>query len=52
MAPILRVSKEGTLGAEKHLEAHLINSQKEGGVKVTPLMQFRPLDHPHSHSGV
>jgi hypothetical protein len=30
-APILRVPEEGTLGAKKHLEAYLINSQKEGG---------------------
>jgi hypothetical protein len=45
-APILRVP-------EKHLEeAHLINSPKEGGVKVTPLVGYRLLSHPHSHSGV
>jgi hypothetical protein len=48
-ASILRVPDEGTLGAEKHLKALLINSQKEGGVKVTPLVGFRPLDHPLSH---
>jgi hypothetical protein len=47
-APILRVPDEGTLGAEKHLEALLTNSRKEGGIKVTPLVGFRPLAHPLS----
>jgi hypothetical protein len=51
-APILRVPEEGTLGAEKHLEAHLDKLLEEGGVKVTPLVGFRLLSHPHSHLGV
>jgi hypothetical protein len=33
-APIRRVPEEGTLGAKEHLKAHLINSQKEGGVRL------------------
>jgi hypothetical protein len=51
-APILRVPKEGTLGAEKHLEAHLDKLLEGGGVKVTPLVGFRLLSHPLSHLGV
>jgi hypothetical protein len=49
-APILRVPDEGTLGANKHLEAHFDNLLEGGGVKVTPLVGFRPqLSHPLSH---
>ena len=51
-APILRVPDEGTLGAEKHLEAHFDKLLEGGGVKVTPLVGFRPLSHPLSHLGV
>jgi hypothetical protein len=51
-APILRVPEEGTLGAKKHLEAHLDKLLEGGGVKVTPLVGFRLLSHPLSHSGV
>jgi hypothetical protein len=51
-APILRVPDEGTLGAEKHLEAHLDKLLEECGVKVTPLVGFRLLSHPLSHLGV
>jgi hypothetical protein len=51
-APILRVPDEGTLGAEKHLEALLDKLLEEGGVKVTPLVGFRLLSHPLSHLGV
>jgi hypothetical protein len=50
-APILRVPDEGTLGAEKHLEAHLDKLLEGGGVKVTPLVGFRLLSHPLSHRG-
>jgi hypothetical protein len=51
-APTLRISDEGTLGAGKHQEA-LFDKLPEGrwckdytfgGVKVTPLVGFRPLD--------
>jgi hypothetical protein len=52
MAPIPSFLEEGTLGAERHLEAHLINSQKEGGIKVLPLVGFQLLSHPHSNLGV
>jgi hypothetical protein len=51
-APILRVPDEGTLGAEKHLEAHLVKLLEGGGVKVTPLVGFRLLSHPLPHLGV
>jgi hypothetical protein len=51
-APILRVPDEGTLGAEKHLEALLDKLLEEGGVKVTPLVGFRLLSHPLTHLGV
>jgi hypothetical protein len=51
-APILRVPDEGTLGAEKHLEAHFDKLLEGGGVKVTPLVDFRLLSHPLSHLGV
>jgi hypothetical protein len=51
-APILRVPEEGTLDAEKHLEANLDKLPEEGGVKVTPLVGFRLLSHPLSHLGV
>jgi hypothetical protein len=52
-APILlRVPDEGTLGAEKHLEAHLDKLLEGGGVKVTPLVGFRLLSHPLFHLGV
>jgi hypothetical protein len=51
-APILRVPDEGTLGAEKHLEAHFDKFLEGGGVKVTPLVGFRPLSYPLSHLGV
>jgi hypothetical protein len=42
-APILRVPDEGTLGAEKHLEAHFDKLLEGGGVRVTPLVGFRLL---------
>jgi hypothetical protein len=48
-APILRDPDEGTLGAEKHLEAHFDKLLGRGGVKVTPLVGFRPLSHPLPH---
>jgi hypothetical protein len=48
-APILRVPEEGTLGAEKHLKAHLDKLLEGGGVKVIPLVDFRLLSHPLSH---
>jgi hypothetical protein len=52
-APILRVPEEGTLGAEKHLEAHLDKLPEGSWCKgCTPLVGFRPLDHPLSHLGV
>jgi hypothetical protein len=51
-APILRVPDEGTLGAKKHLEAHLDKLLEGGGVKVTPLVSFRLLSHHLSHLGV
>jgi hypothetical protein len=51
-APFLRVPEEGTLGAEKHLEVHLDKLLEGGGVKVTPLVGFQLLSHPHSHWGV
>jgi hypothetical protein len=51
-APILRVPEEGTLGAEKHLEAHLDKLLEGGGVKITPLVGFRLLSHSLSHLGV
>jgi hypothetical protein len=51
-APILRVPDEGTLGAEKHLEAHLDKLLEGGGVKVTHLVGFKLLSHPLSHLGV
>jgi hypothetical protein len=50
--PILGVPDEGTLGAEKHLEAHFDKLLEGGGVKVIPLVRFRPLSHPLSHLGV
>jgi hypothetical protein len=51
-APVLRVPDEGTLGAEKHLEAHFDKLLEGGGVKVTPLVGFMLLSHPFSHLGV
>jgi hypothetical protein len=51
-APIVRVPDKGTLGAEKHLEAHFDKLLEGGGVKVTSLVGFRPLSHPPSHLGV
>jgi hypothetical protein len=51
-ATIIRVPEEGTLRAEKHLEAHFDKLLEGGGVKVTPLVGFRLLSHPLSHSGV
>jgi hypothetical protein len=48
-APVLRVPDEGTLGAKKHLEAHFDELLEGGGVKVTPLVDFRLLSHPLSH---
>jgi hypothetical protein len=39
-APVLRVPNEGTLGAEKHLEAHFDKLLEGGGVKATPLVGF------------
>jgi hypothetical protein len=51
-APIVRVPNEGTLDAEKHLEAHFDKLLERGGVKVTPLVGFRLLSHPLSHLGV
>jgi hypothetical protein len=51
-APILKVPDEGTLGAEKHLDAHFDKLLEEGGVKVTPLVGFRLLSHTLSQLGV
>jgi hypothetical protein len=52
-APILKVPDEGTkLGTKKHLEAHFDKLLEGSGVKVTPLVGFRPLSHPLSHLGV
>jgi hypothetical protein len=52
-APIPRVPEEGTLGPERHLEAHLDKVLEGlGGVEVTILMGFRLLSHPLSHLGV
>jgi hypothetical protein len=51
-APTLKVPNEGTLGAEKHLEALLDKLLEGGGVKVTPLVGFRLLSHPLSHLGL
>jgi hypothetical protein len=51
-APVLRVLDEGTLVAEKHLEAHFDKLLEGGGVKVTHLVGFRLLSHPLSHLGV
>jgi hypothetical protein len=51
-ALVLRVSDEGTLGAEKHLEAHFDKLLEGGGVKITPLVDFRLLSHSLSHLGV
>jgi hypothetical protein len=47
-APVLRVPNEGTLGAEKHLEAHFDKLLEGVGVKVTPLVGFRLFSHSHS----
>jgi hypothetical protein len=46
-APILRVPEEGTLGAEKNLEAHLDKLLEGGGVNVTPgpLVGFKLLSN-------
>jgi hypothetical protein len=51
-APILRVPDEGTVDAEKHLEALFEKLPERGGVKVAPLVGFRLLSHPLSHLGV
>jgi hypothetical protein len=51
-ALVLRVRDEGTLGAEKHLEAHFDKLLERGGVIVTPFVGFRLLSHPLSHLGV
>jgi hypothetical protein len=51
-APVLKVPDKGTLGAEKHLEAHFDKLLEGGGVKVTPLVGFGLLSHPLSHLGV
>jgi hypothetical protein len=50
--PVLRDPDEGTLGAEKHLEAHFDKLLEGGGIKITPLMGFKLLSHPHPHLGV
>jgi hypothetical protein len=47
-APGPRVPNEGTLDAEKHLEAHFYKLPEGDGVKVTSLVGFRLLSRPLS----